>query len=220
MKKLLILIAVLALASCSDDDSSKESGKKLYVSSVTIEDTGEATQEFLFTYDNQGRLRDVETDEGTTTMTYEGSLLKTLSRPTGSDILFSYDDAILTEIKIGDIQHPITYNEQERLYSLFAGMKWEINEYGDMSNLFINNEPGLIEYATDKKGPLYNVTTSHNFLSAFFLDLVPVLTSRPATFSYDTDIINTYDDDGYVLKSNYNLNGTVYRTIIYTYTKI
>lgn len=219
MKKLLILITVLALTACSDDDSSKESDKKAYVSSVTIETTEEETRELLFTYDDQGRLRDVETDEGTTTMTYEGKLLKTLSRPVGSDILFSYDDAILTEIKIGDTQHSITYNEEEHLYSLFAGMKWEVNEYGDISNLFINNEPGLIEYDTNKKGPLYNVNTSHNFLYAFFLDLVPVLTSRPAVFSYETDLINTYDDDGYVLKSNYTINGTVYRTITYTYIK-
>jgi YD repeat-containing protein len=209
MKKILLLLSIITLFSCSsDDDFNNEQKAKKYVDVVTLTSNGE-TSTINLTYNDAKEI--IRYSRAGTHLAYQydqGRLVRVTD--TDSDDFASqlfYTNGELTSFKQYESTYPVTYTAADNSYT-FEGIGFKVGIAG--RDIAYVNESGTMQkfsYSNDNKGPMYNVPTDRAYLVPLFSEyMYIILTSKPTTqFKINDDgtervynAAHTFDDEGYV----------------------
>jgi len=227
MKKFLALFAALTLAACSGDDDNNEVKQNKFVSTITTsyDDSPEDGEALTFLYDDQQHIKSVvASDEIIASFTYQGDNVVSIAGDDSGEAQynFTYTNGVLSGYSAYEESYPITHNAQANTYT-----------FGDDAVLYVSgrdfgkavdSDGGTfteVTYDTGKKGALYNVPGNNLFVMTFFSQLYPFMSSQAMTSVTEGDFkytaTNTYDNDGYVIKSVLTSVGGGVITLNYTY---
>ncbi|ALM48874.1 hypothetical protein AMR72_08215 [Flavobacterium psychrophilum] len=234
MKKIVTLLALIILASCSSDDNNDvNNGSNKYLSSFSIgsDDGTEQSEVVTVIYDDNDNIKAfVADDDIIFAYKYDSdNNLISMSRGFNSDAeyTFQYTNGRLsgyTDVYSGTTT-AITYNDQTKMYVIGdsdreIGLKGRdigvVNDV-DGENMYTFN------YDDSKKGALYNVKGDNLFVLSLFSEFYQYLSVRPMTgisvFENTYTLENTYDSDGFLTKAAITTNGESQGVLMYQYTE-
>lgn len=213
MKKILLLLSVIALFSCSsDDDANNEQKAKKYVDVVTLTSNGN-TSTINLTYNDAKEIIRYSRSGTTLTYMYDQGRLTTITDTdlNNTPYQLSYTNGELSSLKHYDDTYPVTHSTADNSYTFNLG---EINFKLGITGrdiAYLNNFDGVssqkFSYSTQNKGPMYNMGTEKAYLVPLFSEYAYIfLTSMPTTqFKFNSDgaekvynATHTFDEDGYV----------------------
>lgn len=224
MKKiLLVFLAMAMLVSCNSDDDNKPTQK--FMTTAIIDG-----DPIVFQYDDNKNLKAMYSyGEPMYTFDYDNdNNLIAVSDEDDTDtpfITIQYQNGQIASITNSGMTIPVTYNEQTSKY-VFGGVNIEAGLVG--KDLGTIDEIGgdnilTMEYVSDHKGPFYNTPTKNSFLYALLVDLYYFTSTKPIAKVTDMGEVytaeNTYDDEGYVIKSVLTSGGDG-GTIIFQYSEL
>jgi len=213
MKKILLLLSIITLFSCSNDDDSKNEAKeKKFVDRVILVSNGN-TSTITLTYNNAGEIIGYDRSGTTLTYKYDQGRLTTITDTelNNTPYQLSYTNGELSSLKHYNDTYPVTHNTADNTYTFNLG---EINFKLGIAGrdiAFLNNFDGVssqkFTYSSQNKGPMYNMETEKAYLVPLFSEYAYIfLTSMPTTqFKINSDgtekvynATHTFDEDGYV----------------------
>lgn len=228
MKKFLALFAALTLAACSGDDDNNEVKQNKFVSTITTSysDIPEDGEVITFLYDDQRHVKSiVASDEIVASFTYEGDNVVSIAGDDSgeSQYNFTYTNGILSGYSAYDESFPITHDAQANSYN-FGDLAAILYVSGRDFGKALNTDGTTfseITYDAGKKGALYNVPGNNLFVMTFFSQLYPFMSSQAMTSVTESNTkytaTNTYDNEGYIVKSVLTTVDGVAVTLNYTY---
>lgn len=228
MKKFLALFAALTLAACSGDDDNNEVKQNKFVSTITTSynDDSADGDVITFLYDDQKHVKSVvASDEIIASFTYQGDNVASIAGDDSGEAQFNftYTNNILSGYSAYGDSHPITHNAQANSYD-FGDLAAVLYVSGRDFGKAVESDGTIfseITYDTGKKGALYNVSGNNLFVMTFFSQLYPFIASNAMTSITESSskytANNTYDNDGYVIKSVLTSTQGEVVTIDYTY---
>lgn len=216
MKKIVSLIilsisTLVALTSCSkDNDGSPTPETMKQLQRTFVVNTDNALQnEYRFQYNEDNTIKSIVkiSNQISFTIQFEytpNTIIANGSPSEGDDfeIIMSFENDILTNIKVNDQEFPVSYNANTRTYGVLGG-ELIIDEDGDILSF---TSYSMIDYDTINKGAFYDVSSKYHQLMFFILEdnyLTTILSTKPVN-SVDVgmdsyEFSNTYDSDGYIL---------------------
>jgi len=213
MNKILLLLSVITIFSCSsDDDSNNEQKAKKYVDVVTLTTNGE-TSTINLTYNDAKQIIRYSRSGTSLTYKYEQGRLTTITDTDQNNTPYqlSYTNGQLSSLKHYNDTYPVTHNVADNCFTFSAG---EINLKLGIAGrhiAFLNNFDGVssqkFSYSNQNKGPMYNISTENAYLVPLFSEYAYIfLTSMPTVqFRLNTDgtekvynATHTFDEEGYV----------------------
>jgi len=228
MKKLLTLIVIASLASCSSDDNNGNGGPKKYVTDMIVVQNGD-TDTYHFEYDANKNITAIERNgDPEFTFTYEGNTIQSVvtNPETGEGIQFVSSGGRITGYTgvLGEDLSPVSYEPQNNRYTFSEDAIQVTLADRDIARIdYYDRQYFSMNYA-NAKGPLYSVPTENIFVMTLFTSFYPFLFTRPATsFQYDEvgfTCTNTYDSDNYLTKMILEADqGSLY-SITYVYSEM
>jgi len=244
MKKFILVLAVLALVSCSKDDGDATEEDTiigeddniteddnppvvaLYLKTFKVERPNENPLNIELEYNSQKQVASVN---GTGTAfdavcTYEAGKIKTITKADGG-FVFSYTNNVLTSVMVDNDVINVDYNSDSKTYTF--------NEWGTDYTLDENNNlvlakyqlidhvaTTLLTYDLTKQGAIYNHASPNNFFIPLFLQFLTYV-SPNVLKSYDGyDVVNTFNNAGLPTTAVHKLEGATILTVTYTYTEL
>lgn len=229
MKKILAIFAALALAACSGDDDNKEVAQNKYLSTITLseDETPSGDDDVLtFFYDDKKHISSiVSEDEIVASFEYEGDNVISISTDDGASERygFGYTNGVFSQIRIDGQMLPVTFNAQENSYTI-GTINASIVVSGRDFTKALEADSSVyadVTYDNSKKGALYNIAGNNLFVMTFFSNLFPYIATKPmaglriGSDTYTT--ANTYDSDGYIVKSVLTSTEGESQVLIYSY---
>lgn len=227
MKKILLLLTLFSLFSCSDDDNKNTTSEipanEKFLKKITYPDPALF---YTFDYNPDKTVRKITssmTDDpfaAVLSFTYENGLIIAVDRLRANITVrttFSYDaNGKLTGVTTDNVYRPMTYQAADNSYITTSPsgrpMKFYVTADGDVSRTIVQNQNdetsiGLI-FNPDKSGPLYN--TNPIALYIYLMEPVAIVnfgslfTRRPVenlTYFGNNPYTNTYDSQGFITTS-------------------
>lgn len=250
MKKIITIFALsIILLSCSKGDEPTPQPLLKVIDKINIKITANSngnfhTKRIDFKYNNKkeiSKISNFENDEFyySLTYTYQNNIpvSSMYDYPSGGDpiyeINYGYTNGIFSSYHdtFYDDTTNFSYNEQfNQFTNSINGNRFILNESNDfVSKIGFGNEYAF-SYDTTKKGPLYNVVNKKWIPSIRYgtsgLTIIEMST-YPITSLFDDNIAqtnpftNTYDSDGFIIKSTFTINnGDQGYEITYSYKSI
>lgn len=228
MKKILLLLPLFSLLSCSSDDNNKTNTSEIpanekFVRKITYPDP---TIFYTFDYNPDKTIRKITsslTDDpfaAVLSFTYENGLIVAVDRLSANNTVrttFGYDaNGKLTGVTTANDYRPMTYHAADNSYITTSPngrpMKLYVTADGDVSRTVVQNPTnetatGVI-FNPDKFGPLYNTNAIALYIYLIepiaIVNYATLFTKRPVeniTFFGNNPYNNTYDSQGFITTS-------------------
>ena len=201
-KAILYFMFLIAIISCSDDDSSAKSQKAPLVTKLTLETTNAPAQIFEFTYDAQNRIEKIVTDGGSTRRyAYnDQNYLKSITYNDNPQVVFYYNrQNIITAYDFGNsgVESPVTYNAAQNSYNMPPN-SYTLNAQDDVS-VADSKKINFIE----KNGVFANVNGKNLHLMNYFAGVLPFISSKMAV----ENVVDQSNNIIYKMETQYNESG-------------
>ena len=206
MKKILLLLAIITIFSCSSDSDS--GSNKLVTKITTTSPVNGFNEVYNFTYDTKNRVSNIiKTGDVTASYLFHydkngNADLVTVTDANGTnDVVFTYDGKILNSYKYQDTTTPVSYDNATKTYTI-GTTNLMLNQIGDLSIVNMLE----IQYESGKKGAFRNERSNFQLVTVFidgmFLFVgtngvpkaIVATEDDSAVYSFD----NAYDDADYV----------------------
>ncbi len=229
IKKLIaLLLAGAAAWSCSNNDDSIDNTVRKYADQVIVTQDGSITTTKI-EYNNGMQVTAYVSNRDTIRFEYEDGRLARVKEGNGIDpYTLEYTNGKLSGIHHYSQYYPVTYNSQEKSYTLEGGnFKFGLSGK-DVS--YVEHPSSYKEsfrYDATKKGAFYNLngedifpvtlfaTTQYYYLTA--AALASITLSGSETGNYVSE--NTYDEEGYILSTSMRLDGSEAFRVQYHYVE-
>jgi len=226
MKKFIMFLALVAMVSCSKDDDSNNvaeddvAGAQLYLKSATVQYANGNPIEVEFEYNDDKELTDLYLGTSHYEITYKNGYVKTFEN-VNTNYEFDYDsNNVLTNITTDGVEQAVVYDDEERSYTI-GEMVYTVNEDNDLASAANIDQQGIfIGYDAEKRGAIFNYPTKNPFWIFTFIGGPSIFTNKACTTNGSTEIENTFNDDGYLIKAVYRLGGVLQNSITYTYEEL
>jgi len=226
MKKFIMFLALVAMVSCSKDDDSNNvaeddvAGAQLYLKSATVQYANGNPIEVEFEYNDDKELTDLYLGTSHYEITYKNGYVK-IFKSSNTTLEFGYDNNnVLTTITTDGVEQAVAYDDEERSYTM-GDVVYTVNEDNDLSVAAYEGQQGtFLGYDAEKRGAIFNYPTKNPFWIFTFISGPSIFSNKACTSYGTTEIENTFNDDGYLIKAVYRLGGVLQNTIIYTYEEL
>ena len=225
---MILLLAWAAACSCSNNDDSTDKSVSKYADRVIVTQDGSITTTKI-EYNNGMQVTAYVSERDTIRFEYENGRLARVKEGNGIDpYTLEYTNGKLSGIHHYSQYYPVTYNSQEKSYTLEGGNLTFGLAGKDV--LYVDHPGSYREsfsYDATKKGAFYNLdgedifpvtlfaATQYYYLTASTLTSITLSGSETGNYLSE----NTYDDEGYILSSIMRLHGSEVFRVQYHYVE-